>query len=113
MGDPAEAGPSRPYTAFRLAEKHFKNRSKPGQLPCLRGCRAARAAVDFSRPERQEDDPVWRAGWWGPEGQKLKKGKERARGERPEPDFARSSVDCNGRTGFVVAEGEFVERIWS
>ena len=32
MGDPAEAGPSRHYTAFRLAEKHFKNRSKPGHF---------------------------------------------------------------------------------
>lgn len=51
------------HTAFRKAEKHFKNRAVVGkrgkaQLPTLR----QHGVVDLSRPIHDE---ILAAGWWG------------------------------------------------
>lgn len=106
--DSDAAGPS--HTAFRLTEKHFKNRSNPLKLPTLRNQPVP--VLDFSRPARQEDDEVWRAGWWSPmnePGVRPRKDKRKARelGERPEQDFAglQRIELTDGRTGWIVAEG--------
>ena len=97
------------HTPFRLAEKYFKNRSKPGVLPSLRNI----GIVDLSRTDKEEDDEVWRAGWWGTEvelGKKVRKGKERSRWERPALDidsfgFERIFLE-DGKVGWIVAEGK-------
>jgi hypothetical protein len=103
--------PSLPDTAhspFRLTEKHFKNRSNPHQYPSLHN----QSILDLSRPLLQEDDEVWQAGWWAiPDAgsaKRTKKGKERARGERPEMDLGglRGLRTATGRIGWVVAEGQ-------
>ncbi|WWD17760.1 hypothetical protein CI109_102201 [Kwoniella shandongensis] len=72
--------PDTTHTAFRLTEKHFKNRSVKGQLPSLHEYQ--HNLVDLSRPDRPEHDEVWRAGWWSTN--KSRKGKERDLGERPD-----------------------------
>lgn len=92
------------YTNFRIAEKHFKNRSEPGHLPSLR----TYDVVDLSRPDKLEDDEVWKAGWWGEMKGRYRKGKERARGERPQMDRYDQfqMIECGqGRMGYVIAEG--------
>lgn len=98
------------HSAFRLTEKHFKKRSIKGTTPSLHG----HTALDLSRPEAIEVDAVWQAGWWGPEESlydvkhRLRKGKERERGERGENDMGgmREVRLKDGRKGWVVAEGE-------
>lgn len=105
--------PDTQYTAFRLAEKHWKDRSVNGRLPSLHD----QDVVDLSRPELQEDDPVWQAGWWGAtpgdeqasRWRKWKKGKERARGERPEACTrgAKKITLRSGHDAWVVAEGPY------
>lgn len=106
------------HPAFRLAEKHFKNRATAA-LPALRDLPPfCRAVLDLSRPDSCEDDEIWRAGWWGRtyeppaagNGRKPKRARERARGERPPlPDLGAEGVRSlelgDGRTGYVVAEG--------
>ena len=95
------------YSAFRLVEKHFKNRSNPLKYPSLR----RHNVVDLSRPEAREDDEVYNAGWWSPENDMDKvrrsKGKERAKGERPENDLSQLSMIQleDGKIGWVVAPG--------
>lgn len=109
------AHPSHP--AFRLAEKHFKNRATPA-LPALRDVPPSfcRSVLDLSRPPACEDDEVWRAGWWGrayeppAPGRRPRKAKERVRGDRPplpdlEGEGVRAVALADGRTGYVVAEG--------
>ncbi|WVR05994.1 alkylated DNA repair protein AlkB [Kwoniella sp. DSM 27419] len=101
------------YTAFRLTEKHFKNRAVKGHLPSLR--RYQQSLVDLSRPSDQNVDPVWQAGWWSPENDlesdpsqpRRRKGKERAKGERPELDYSALErvTMTDGRTGYLVATG--------
>ena len=99
--------PTCSYTAFRLAEKHFKNRASPGYLPALRDAPSTRQVVDLSRSEKEEDDEVWQAGWWGPSGQNVKKGKQRARGERSLLDDPYERIDIGGgKIGHVLAEGQ-------
>ena len=107
----SEASPAGPsHTPFRLAEKHFKNRFNPLKLPSLRNRPVP--VLDLSRPARQEDDEVWKAGWWSPEnepGSRPRRGKGKARelGERPAQDFEgleRNELN-DGRTGWIVAEG--------
>lgn len=101
------------HPAFRLAEKHFKNRATPA-LPALQGLPADLCAsvLDLSRPIDADDDPVWKAGWWGSTyGDKpRRKGKERARGERPNADLSglRSLRLADGKTGYIVSEGKNV-----
>lgn len=97
------------HTAFRICEKHFKNKSQPGKFPSLR---SPFPVFDLSRPDRQEDDPIWNAGWWSPINDsdarvKLKKRKSREKGERPELDYEdlRRISLADGKTGWVVAEG--------
>ena len=102
------------HTPFRTAEKHFKSRIVKGRLPCLRG----HAIIDLSRPLAQEDDEVWQAGWWGPDQddiKRLRKGKARERGERPELDMDRAGLRRfeleDGREAWVVADGtSFIDR---
>ena len=95
------------YTAFRLAEKHFKNRATPGHLPTLRDAPSTRPVVDLSRTEKEADDEVWQAGWWGPSDQNVKKGKQRARGERPLLDSPFERIDIGGgKVGHILAEGQ-------
>ena len=96
------------HTPFRITEKYFKNRAVKGRLPCLRG----KAIIDLSRPLAQEDDEVWQAGWWGPDQddmKRLKKGKARELGERPELDIHRAGLRRfemeDGREAWLVAEG--------
>lgn len=107
------------HPAFRLAEKHFKNRTT-NALPALRNLLDfTQAVLDLSGPPDQSADPVWQAGWWGTEytepspSRRRKKGKERAigeRGERPVMDL--DGVPClrlkDGRTAYLVAEGELL-----
>ncbi|OCF45336.1 alkylated DNA repair protein AlkB [Kwoniella heveanensis CBS 569] len=110
--------PQTQYTAFRQAEKHFKNRAHKGHLPSIR--KYLPTLVDLSRPRSggQEEDPVWKAGWWSPENdvdpasvpdgkKKNSKGKEREKGERPEIDY--SDLEriklSDGRKGYIVAPG--------
>lgn len=107
--DVSQAGPSS-HTAFRLTEKHFKNRSNPLKHPTLRNQPVP--ILDFSRPARQEDDEVWKAGWWSPMNEpeaRPRKDKRKARelGERPEQDFdgLKRIELVDGRTGWIVAEG--------
>lgn len=106
------------YTPFRLTEKHFKSHRLKDVYPSLR----EHDVLDLSRPPGlQEEDEVWRAGWWGPRpdevagkfGERLRngkgwKGKERERGERPVCSEAgvRRIVLQDGTEAFVVAEGE-------
>ncbi|EJT47181.1 hypothetical protein A1Q1_04039 [Trichosporon asahii var. asahii CBS 2479] len=103
------------HPAFRLAEKHFKNRTT-NALPALRNLpEYTQAVLDLSGPPDQTSDPVWQAGWWGAEyteptpQRRRRKGKERAvgeRGERPVMDL--DGVPClhlkDGRTTYLVAE---------
>ena len=96
------------YTPFRLAERHFKDRAVKDCLPTLH----QQNIIDLSRPEQQEEDEVWQAGWWAPSeaiSRRSRKGKERKRGERPEftvnPELKRVKLD-NGLEGWVVAEGK-------
>lgn len=117
--------PEGAHPAFRLAEKHFKNRTT-NALPALRGLpEFAQPVLDLSGPAEQAADPVWQAGWWGAEyappssaPRRRKKGKERAigeRGERPcmDLDGVRALQLADGRTGYLVAEGELLCRGWS
>ncbi len=99
--------PDTSHTPFRLAEKHFKNRSVKGRLPTLHG----QSVIDVSRPIHHEEDEVWQSGWWAPECSDVKrsrKGKERERGERPETDLSglRRIRLLSGREAWVVADGE-------
>ncbi|WVW82433.1 alkylated DNA repair protein AlkB [Kwoniella bestiolae CBS 10118] len=106
------------YTAFRLAEKHFKNRAVKNKFPSLR--KYQDSLVDLSRPDRQEDDEVWKAGWWSPDHEpnmtssgtswkpwKMGKGKEKEQGVRP--DLPMSDLEAiqleDGREGWIVAPG--------
>ena len=94
------------YTAFRLAERYYKNRSVPGVYPSLLN----RGVVDLSRPLDQEDDPVWQAGWWAPppaHPRRSRKGKERERGERPAQDYAHLHriVLADGNDAWLLAPG--------
>lgn len=106
------------HPAFRLAEKHFKNRTT-ASLPALRGLpEFTQPVLDLSRPGDHTADPVWQAGWWAEEyslpssaPRRRKKGKGRAigeRGERPPVDLKEVPVLRlkDGRTGYLVAEGE-------
>ncbi|RXK40273.1 alkylated DNA repair protein AlkB [Tremella mesenterica] len=99
-----------PHTAFRRTEKHFKSRVVKYALPSLRTL----PVLDLSRPDDHEDDEVWKAGWWGPQDvdslQRLRKGKERERGERPDLDVGllksvRQVTLEDGDVGWVVAPG--------
>ncbi|ORX36067.1 hypothetical protein BD324DRAFT_630043 [Kockovaella imperatae] len=105
MVDASDAGPSTSYTAFRKTEKHFKNRSSQSRLPTLYACEASRAALDVSRPDRQEDDPVWQASWWGAEQQNVRRRFQRDKGKRPELSEVPREVRCGSKTGYVVSEG--------
>ena len=104
--------PQSSHTPFRLAEKHFKSRIKPHTTPTL-----PPGIIDVSRRPTQEEDEVWRAGWWGPpedEGSvryRRRKGKERERGTRGEDgseDLKR--VDVGGKVGYIVADGVFARQ---
>lgn len=105
--------PQSSWTPFRKVEKHFKSRSVQHTTPVL-----PLGVVDLSRPPRAEDDEVWQSGWWGPEEDEAavryrrRKGKERARGERGEGDGTLEGVRAilldDGRTGYVVADGQSV-----
>jgi alkylated DNA repair protein alkB family protein 1 len=102
--------PSSSHTPFRQAEKHFKSRLIPHTTPSL-----PLDIIDLSRPVSQEEDEIWRSGWWGPvedEGTvrwRRRKGKERERGERP---FERGGerleklVLGDGTVGYLVADGQ-------
>jgi alkylated DNA repair protein alkB family protein 1 len=99
--------PQSSHTPFRLAEKHFKSRLIPHTTPSL-----PPDILDLSRPLLQEEDEVWRAGWWGPpedEGSvryRRRKGKERERGTRGDDGSeGLQRVDVDGRIGYVVADG--------
>lgn len=110
------------HPAFRLAEKHFKNRTT-NALPALRNLpEYTQAVLDLSGPLDQSSDPVWQAGWWGAEyteptpQRRRRKGKERAMGERGErPVMDLDGVPClhlkDGRTAYLVAEGELQRRV--
>ncbi|WRT64267.1 alkylated DNA repair protein AlkB [Kwoniella shivajii] len=104
------------YTAFRLAEKHYKNRSVKGKFPSLRLHQDS--LIDLSRPISKEDDPVWLAGWWSPFNESddfnhswkpwnSSKGKERDKGERPDIDTSgmKQIQLADGKQGWVVAPG--------
>lgn len=101
--------PQSSWTPFRQAEKHFKARHIPQTTPPL-----PFGILDLSRPECEEDDEVWKSGWWGPEEDegmvkyRRRKGKERARGGRG--DSGLEGIEAlkmgDGRIGYVVAEGE-------
>ncbi|OCF55339.1 alkylated DNA repair protein AlkB [Kwoniella mangroviensis CBS 10435] len=105
------------FTAFRQAEKHFKNRAVKDKYPSLR--KYQDSLVDLSRPEQQEDDEVWKAGWWSPDHEPdarsnrsdwkpcLFKGKEKDKGTRPDlPTSDLKPIQLNdGRTGCIVAPG--------
>ncbi|WVQ82652.1 alkylated DNA repair protein AlkB [Cryptococcus sp. DSM 104549] len=116
VSTPTPTPDSSTHTAFRLAEKHFKNRALKTHLPSLRQWQ--HLLVDHSRPPQQEDDELWRAGWWSPEHevlpapsrrQRVRKGKEREkdRGERPEMscEGLKKVVLGDGKTGWIVAPG--------
>jgi alkylated DNA repair protein alkB family protein 1 len=101
--------PQSSHTPFRLAEKHFKSRLIPHTTPTLPA-----GIIDLSRPSTQEEDEVWRAGWWGPpedEGSvryRRRKGKERERGTRGDDgSLGLSKVDVEGKVGYIVADGVF------
>lgn len=99
------------HTPFRITEKHFKNRFVPNVYPSLRKT----PVLDLSRPAEETDDEVWQAGWWGPDtetGRRLKKGKARARGERPEQDLAglKRVELADGKVGWLVKEGMLSEQ---
>jgi len=120
----ASSAPAAAHPAFRLAEKHFKNRATRS-LPALRDLppEICQRVLDLSRPENADDDEVYTAGWWGesytaaPRNSRRGrgKGKERARGERPELDLAAEGVErvvlADGKVGYVVSEGKL--RTWS
>ncbi|ORY32229.1 hypothetical protein BCR39DRAFT_41711 [Naematelia encephala] len=102
--------PDTTHTPFRLCEKHFKNRSLRGVYPTLHG----RGVIDLSRPAKQEDDEVWRGGWWsaGMSEEELRrwrkgKGKARERGDREEVnvDELKRIELSDGKVGWVVSEG--------
>lgn len=104
--------PNPDWTPFRKVEKHFKNRAVKGRLPSLRTYQV----VDPGRPPIQEEDPLWRAGWWSPDNDtesdipkpyKVEKGKARALGERPDEDLAlpRSLDLPRGKKGYIVSDG--------
>ncbi|WOO85238.1 Alpha-ketoglutarate-dependent dioxygenase abh1 [Vanrija pseudolonga] len=110
------------HPAFRLAEKHFKNRSTAA-LPALRGLPSSLCLplLDLARPAEEDDDSVWRAGWWSnvytsevPKPGKSRKRRnsravsnEPARGDRPELelDGMKRVFLADGKEGFLVAEG--------
>ncbi|WWC66508.1 alkylated DNA repair protein AlkB [Kwoniella pini CBS 10737] len=113
-----DAGASTHHTAFRLAEKHFKNRAVKDKYPSLR--KYGDSLVDLSRPNKQEDDELWKAGWWSPandyEGSTSNwkawvfasyKGKERDLGERPHLTMSglKEVKLGDGRVGWIVAPG--------
>lgn len=120
-----------PHPSFRLAEKHFKNRSTRA-LPPLKDLPSSLClpVLDLSRPQsllKVDDldatglltlqgstqpvtdvshDEVWAAGWWA-----RTYGDPRKRigetGERPPIDYEGiTETTVNGRKAFVVAEGE-------
>ncbi|WWC86377.1 alkylated DNA repair protein AlkB [Kwoniella dendrophila CBS 6074] len=109
----SESDKTTQYTAFRLAEKHFKNRASRDKLPSLR--KYQDTLVDLSRPHRQEDDPLWHAGWWSPLNDAdvksaswmpwtFGKGKERDKGERPELSISElKEIQLkDGKVGWIV-----------
>ena len=138
--------PSSEHTPLRLAEKHYKNRSliKSRLTPSLRGSPELpeaqdksiagpssfrrRSVVDLSRPENEEDDEVYQAGWWSPENDAVeaylaenggqmgevkrwlrtwRKGKARNLGERPgDGGEGFKKVRVGDKWGYVVAEGK-------
>ncbi|WVQ77070.1 alkylated DNA repair protein AlkB [Cryptococcus sp. DSM 104548] len=99
------------HTAFRLAEKHFKNRANKGSFPSLRQWQGS--LIDLSRPLEEEDDELWQAGWWSPDNDETsqvtrrtnKKAKER--GHRPEQtnNYLTSMELPDGKVAYVVADG--------
>ncbi|WWC58473.1 alkylated DNA repair protein AlkB [Kwoniella dejecticola CBS 10117] len=106
------------HTAFRLAEKHFKNRALKDKYPSLR--KYQDKLIDLSRPDQQEDDPLWKAGWWSPwndyDGSNSSwkawvfgkgKGKERDLGERPILSTSEMTEIqlSDGKAGWIVAPG--------
>ena len=98
------------HTPLRRTEKHFKNRSQPLKFPSLRST-PTQPILDLSRPVQQEDDEVWQAGWWSPSSDltgRVKKGKERDRGERPplETEGSRRILLSGGKVGWVIADGK-------
>ncbi|WVO16942.1 alkylated DNA repair protein AlkB [Cryptococcus depauperatus] len=109
-----EAIPERTHTAFRLAEKHFKNRAYLNRYPSL--LQWKERLIDLSRSQAQEDDEVWQAGWWSPENEtelinnqtkKSKQGKEKEKGERANLDTSNLSKLRlkDGAVAYVVAPG--------
>lgn len=116
--------PSPAHPAFRLAEKHFKNRATAA-LPALRDIptELCRSVLDLSRPASCEEDEVYLAGWWGRSYEPLvanarkRKVKDRARGERPPlPDLEAEGVRVvqlnDGRAAYIVAEGESLNSVF-
>jgi alkylated DNA repair protein alkB family protein 1 len=107
--------PQSSYTPFRQAEKHFKSRLIPHTTPFL-----PPDILDLSRPATQEDDEVWRSGWWGPiedEGSvryRRRKGKERDRGERgPGGGDGLEKVDLGeGKIGYLVSDGVYARHLF-
>ncbi|KAL0241944.1 alkylated DNA repair protein AlkB [Cryptococcus tetragattii IND107] len=101
-------------TAFRQAEKHFKNRANKDIYPSLRQWQDR--LIDLSRPDSQEEDEIWAAGWWSPDhdivpvatnGRRRKGIVKKNKGERPELDTAshKSLPLHGGKTGYIVAPG--------
>lgn len=101
-------------TAFRQAEKHFKNRANKDIYPSLRQWQDR--LIDLSRPDSQEEDEIWAAGWWSPDhdvvpaatsGRRRKGVEKKDKGERPELDIASlESLSLHGgKTGYIVAPG--------
>lgn len=104
-------------TAFRQAEKHFKNRANKDIYPSLRQWQDR--LIDLSRPDSQEEDEIWAAGWWSPDhdivpvatnGRRRKGIVKKNKGVRPELDTAshKSLPLHGGKTGYIVAPGACV-----
>ncbi|TYJ56485.1 alkylated DNA repair protein AlkB [Cryptococcus floricola] len=101
------------HSAFRLAEKHFKNRAHKDSFPSLRQWQ--RSLLDLSRPAAEEHDELWRAGWWCPDhdttspssAKRSKKTKAKDKGHRPEQArIDLTSLELpDGKVGYVVADG--------
>lgn len=101
-------------TAFRQAEKHFKSRANKDIYPSLRQWQDR--LIDLSRPDSQEEDEIWAAGWWSPDhdvvpaatnGRRRKGIEKKNKGERPDLDIASlESLSLHGgKTGYIVAPG--------